>query len=516
MPEHSDPSSGIRPLLLIDQRTELPSAEWLAADRTETVRATSALSGEREQSVTVKVTAEPSVTVKVAADSKVAADKEAAPAPSGELNRKVNDWDKAKDSFSRIFDEADASVRVLEQEKSRILGLTQVLTQVRESFEALQVRFNHAERRLTAIEHNNARLNYKMDATSDAVREFKNSEPVFLKENAALRTSLTDVERQLAEQTERIAELSNDNHNLRERLIEGERNASLLVGEISLVREHLGLLENSSRGVREVLDQISGDVSRLSARPAYEPDAAPAPGRSRAAPPAPPPAQPQPPKLDPERTKLIAELDESISLHQTELGRLQLQVDDLTTRAAGPETTTTPQRRFAIGRGDVPKPPERVALGELPARLAAEQKLVELKSVLDSYQSLVQSLEQSRASLSGRPGEPDATPVPSDLKLVEATEAARYSTERALSGDADPSDIRMMYEKRAEELRSALMHERLERKFAEGALQASRAERAQLQRELAKFRVTSARLQADPPPEPPRTRDPDNRGSNAA
>jgi len=513
MPEHSDPSSGIRPLLLIDQRTELPSAEWHAADRADIAKATAAAASEREPlSVSVK---EP-LTVSV----KNAPDKEAAPAPSGELNRKISDWDKAKDSFSRIFDEADASVRVLEQEKSRILGLTQVLTQVRESFEALQVRFNHAERRLTAIEHNNARLNYKMDSTSDALREFKNSEPAFLKENATLRNSLADVERQLAEQTERIAELSNDNHNLRERLIEGERNASLLVGEISLVREHMGLLENSSRGVREVLDQISGEVSRLSARPAYEPDAGAPPTRSRAAatpPPAQPQPQPQPAKLDPERTKLIAELDESISLHQTELGRLQLQVDDLTTRAAGTDVTTPP-RRFAIGRGDVPKPPERVAIGELPARVAAEQKLVELKNVLDSYQTLVHSLEQSRATLSGRPGEPDATPVPSDLKLVEATEAARYSTERALAGDADPSDIRMMYEKRAEELRAALMHERLERKFAEGALQASRAERAQLQRELAKFRVTSARLQVDPPPEPPRTRDPDtpNRGSNAA
>ena len=518
MPEHSDPSSGIRPLLLIDQRTELPSAEWQAVERTDIARATPAPASEREPL---------SVSVKVAPDKP---DKEAAPAPAGELNRKINDWDKAKDSFSRIFDEADASVRVLEQEKSRILGLTQVLTQVRESFEALQVRFNHAERRLTAIEHSNARLNYKVDSTSDALREVKNSEPAFVKENAALRTNLADVERQLAEQAERIAELNNDNHNLRERLIEGERNASLLVGEISLVREHMGLLENSSRGVRDVLDQISGEVSRLSTRPApaptYEPDPMPAPtmtspGRPRA--PQPPaqsqPTQPQPPqpqhaKPDPERTKLIAELDESISLHQTELGRLQLQVDELTTRAAGTDVSSTPTRRFAIGRGDVPKPPDRVAIGELPARLAAEQKLGELKAVLDSYQTLVHSLEQSRASLSGRPGEPDATPVPSDLKLVEATEAARYSTERALAGDTDPSDIRIMYEKRAEELRTALMHERLERKFAEGALQASRAERAQLQRELAKFRVTSARLQSDPPP----TRDPDapNRGSNAA
>jgi Crescentin protein len=504
MPEHSDPSSGIRPLLLIDQRTELPSAEWQAAERTEITRATVAVGGELSGSV------------KVAPDK----DKDPAPAAAGDLNRKLSDWDKAKDSFSKIFDEADASVRVLEQEKSRILGLTQVLSQVRESFEALQVRFNHAERRLTAIEHNNARLNYKMDSTSDAVREFKNSEPVFLKESATLRTGLADVERQLAEQTDRIGELSNDNHNLRERLIESERNASLLVGEISLVREHMGLLENSSRGVRELLDQISGDVSRLSGRPAYDPDAAPnaAPSRTRAAAatPLPPPPAPTatPAKPDAERSKLIAELDESISLHQTELGRLQLQVDNLTARAAGSDVTTTSPRRFAIGRGDVPKPPERVAIGELPARLAAEQKLVELKSVLESYQSLVQSLEQSRASLSGRTGEPDAAPGLSDLKLVEATEAARLSTERALSGEADPSDIRLMYEKRAEELRAALMHERLERKFAEGALQASRAERAQLQRELAKIRVTTARQQADMPTEPPRT--PDNRGSNAA
>src|SRR5215813_10160175 len=96
MPEHSDTSSGIRPLLLIDQRTELPSAEWHAAERTEIVRATAAMATEREPlSVSVKVAPTP-------APAPDKPDKEAAPAPSGELNRKISDWDKAKDSFSRI------------------------------------------------------------------------------------------------------------------------------------------------------------------------------------------------------------------------------------------------------------------------------------------------------------------------------------------------------------------------------------------------------------------------------
>lgn len=522
MSEHSDSSSGIRPLLLIDHRTELPTAEWQAADRTEPAKA--AESG---------ATPERSVRAKPPVDR----ESDPAPAPPNEPGRNASEWDKAKEAFARLFDDAEASVRVLEQEKTRILGLTQALTQIRETFEGLQVRFNHAERRLTAVEHNNARINYKLDSTTDAVREFKSSEPLLLKENEALRTTISDVERRLSEHAERIGELSSDNHALRERLMESERGAGLLVGEIALVREHLALLDNGSRSTREALDHLSADVSRLSAR-THESDAPP-PVRSRtpAPPVAPPaPAQAQAPapqtKPDPERGKLIAELDESISLHQTELGRLQLQVDGLAARAAGAETAPSSPRRFAIGRGDVPKPAEKIAISDLPARIAAEQKLTELKGLIDSYQTLVSTLEQSRAALGGRPGEPEAaatTPEPKqeakpevkpEARPQEPAEPARPPVERIIPADADPSDMRMIYEKRAEELRAALMHERLERKFAEGALHASRAERAQLQRELAKFRATTGRVSGpnEVPAEPPRTRDPDtpNRGSNAA
>jgi chromosome segregation ATPase len=518
MPEHSDPSSGIRPLLLIDQRTELPTAEWQAANKIEPAKA-----------------ADPGGAPDRPVRAKLPVDKESDPAPSppSDPGRNPSDWDKAKEAFARIFEDADASVRVLEQEKARILGLTQALTQIRESFEALQVRFNHAERRLTAVEHNNARLNYKMDSASDALREFKNSEPALLKENVALRTTLAEVERRLSDHAERISELSSDNHTLRERLIENERGAGLLVGEIALVREHLALLDNGSRSIRELLDHVSADVSRLSAR-APDSDAPPARLRPPASSPALAPAPPIPQaKPDPERGKLIAELDESLSLHQTELGRLQFQVDSLAARVAGAEVATSPQRRFAIGRGDMPKPPEKVAIGELPARIAAEQKLAELKTVIDSYQTLVQTLEQSRAALSGRAPETeiaastaepklDAKPldVKPEAKSHEPAEPARPPAERIIPADTDPSDMRMIYEKRAEELRAALMHERLERKFAEGALHASRAERAQLQRELAKFRATTGRAsgQHDAPAEPPRLREPEapNRGSNAA
>jgi hypothetical protein len=369
-----------------------------------------------------------------------------------------------------------------------------------------------------------------MDSASDALREFKTSEPALQKENAALRTTLAEIERRLSDHAERIGELSSDNHTLRERLIENERGASLLVGEIALVREHLALLDNGSRSIREVLDHLSADVSRLSAR-THESEPVPAKSRAPAPPVAPSAPVPQV-KPDPERGKLIAELDESISLHQTELGRLQLQVDGLAARAAGADVASSTPRRFAIGRGDVPKPPEKIAIGELPARIAAEQKLSELKGLIESYQTLVQTLEQSRAALGGRAPEPDIgapTPEPRlevkleakpEAKPQELPEPARPPAERIIPADADPSDMRMIYEKRAEELRAALMHERLERKFAEGALHASRAERAQLQRELAKFRATTGRASGphDAPAEPPRTRDPDtpNRGSNAA
>ena len=58
---------------------------------------------------------------------------------------------------------------------------------------------------------------------------------------------------------------------------------------------------------------------------------------------------------------------------------------------------------------------------------------------------------------------------------------------------------RMASEKRIEELLSMLDHERLERQVVEGALDATRAERAQLQHELYKLRRTTR--QPKPPEE---------------
>ena len=65
------------------------------------------------------------------------------------------------------------------------------------------------------------------------------------------------------------------------------------------------------------------------------------------------------------------------------------------------------------------------------------------------------------------------------------------------------NNLRATYEKRTEELKAELMQERRERQFAESSLQVSRAERLQLQRELAKYRAMSWRkINPDTVPEP--------------
>jgi hypothetical protein len=78
----------------------------------------------------------------------------------------------------------------------------------------------------------------------------------------------------------------------------------------------------------------------------------------------------------------------------------------------------------------------------------------------------------------------------------------------------------MAFEKRMDELLSQLDHERLERQVVEGALDATRSERAQLQQELYTLR-RAVRRGGRPPEEPEtdiqtRSADEPDRSANAA
>ena len=394
------------------------------------------------------------------------------PRPNG------NEWAQAKNSFTSLFDETDAMVRMFDQEKKHVLGLTHALSQIQDSFEKLHGRFTDVENRVESFENISGRLSYRMESTFDTMQDCKNNEAELAKDHLALRAALEAAERKWAQHFDSIRVLTEENRILRDALAAVERDNKLIVAEMAnemaKVHAKLALIEEQV-DIESLFVAPGANASRsLPVQPeqaALEPQRAP---RETA------PPNPAGGDID----KQIAELNDSIEFHRNELGRMQLQAENL---MAGMVAADPPGRRPASGRSE--------AMAAVSSRAASAKKLAELKALSSTYQSLVQDLEMSRASLTHPGSEPDDAAEP-DAGAADDSEPLRAAPSRAIAGGTEfhkINSMRSMYERRTEDLKAELTQERRERKFAECALRVARAERLHLQHEIAKVRAVGWR-----------------------
>jgi chromosome segregation ATPase len=117
-----------------------------------------------------------------------------------------------------------------------------------------------------------------------------------------------------------------------------------------------------------------------------------------------------------------------------------------------------------------------------------EKKLEQLLASLQAQERQVRDLESSRATLVDRSSTLLKTVKVRETALARAEEKIQSLTDRVNQLDADAEASRLRTEKRIEELNSSLQRERLERAVTEGALEATRKNYAELQRELAAAR----------------------------
>jgi crescentin len=405
--------------------------------------------------------------------------------PAAKAQRNADEWTQAEDSFVSIFDEAGATIRMFDQEKRHVLGLTRAVSQIQEGFDKLHVKFNDIENRVASFEGSGARMSYRVESTFDAIHECKDAEAELVKNHIELRTGLENTERKLAQQTDNIRHLTEENRALRETLTAVERDNRLVVDEIARMRNEIAVLDRGSGSER------GREMSGGSRSSPIEADRAGAPSAPREPPQAQCAANPNP--VDGDLDRLISEINESIDFHKGELGRMHKHTTELMARLAGIDG---PNRRLAIGRSDPAKSIDKVETAVATSRTDSERKLAELKALSNSYQTLVQDLEQSRAALTSRTPEAEEAPPAPDLVPAKPPAIVFPRPPHAVNGSADGNKIntmRSMYETRTEQLKAELVQERRERKLAEGALRVSRAERVQLQRELATFRATGWR-----------------------
>jgi hypothetical protein len=403
------------------------------------------------------------------------------PAPGTRRSRRTDESEQAKRSFATIMEEADVAIRVFDQEKRRILGITYALSQIEQSFGQLFAKFEELERRVEVSAASDNDLRARFEASIESIRTRDDREAELLKDNFTLRAALTNVERQLAQQADDIRSLSDDNAALLQKIGAMEYDTGLILDEIGHLRDDITVLSASEATAPASTPPVKtaaapGGSRRNEVRAV---DAAPA---ALPVPAAPPRREPESVVADPNGIDAVmGDISSSIAFHMSEAEKLRAKIENL--RLAG-ETAAAPPQPAALP-AHVPAP--------APEPAAGDHELIDLKSLLKSYQDVIRDLDLSRGAFLRQSEAASVAPapvVPAAVVSPPPPPAVRNSADGSANRAGTPpaGDIA------ASDPNGELQHERHERRLAEGALRTARQERAQLQRELARIRAASSRM----------------------
>jgi hypothetical protein len=393
--------------------------------------------------------------------------------------RRPDDPEQAKRSFMTIMDEADVAMRVFDQEKRRILGITYALSQIEQSFGRLNAKFEELEKRVEVFAASDNELRARFESSIESIRTRDDREAELLKNNFSLRAALANVERQLGQQADDVRALVGDNTALLQKIAAMEYDTGLILDEIGHLRDDITVLSSGELAASALTPAIP---------PPPKPVAAPASTRSietrrvDTAPAVPPRREPEPEVVDAGGIdSVVGDISTSIAYHMNEAALLRARIENL--RHAS-EAAASP-----VSAPESPRP------GPVSKDAAHDQELTELKSLLKSYQEVIRDLDLSRGALIRQAESTNIAPS----QVVPAAAASPASP----ASPASRSDVGGATHRTGPlpgngaggtDLTGELQRERQERWLAEGALRTARQERAQLQRELARIRAASSRV----------------------
>jgi chromosome segregation ATPase len=395
-----------------------------------------------------------------------------------ETARKISELDELKQTFGRLIDPVNKTLRTLEQEKSHNSRLAAKLNETRAAMETVRVEFHQADKKASSLETNNERLKEELEVAQQTIRGLETTRIELTNEIATKRTEIGNLEHRLAEESAFRQSLSDDNLALREQGKGADKRIAQLEAETATVGEKLVLANDDRRSLQTSLDQAVGDVSRLSRQLTESGNALTA-------------AQTRVGKLetmfaetDTERAKLAAALDEAKERHRSESSTQGMRLEALQSRATTAEKLLVEARQNLMVRAEEVRAFDRKAIDATIARNAAEKRLGQLDVLHETQDRQIKDLEQSRAALVER-----STALIKNLKaretgLTRAEEKIQALTDQVSQLEADIEASRSNAENRTEELNSMLQGERMDRAVAEGALEATRKDNARLQREV--------------------------------
>jgi chromosome segregation ATPase len=412
-----------------------------------------------------------------------------------EAGNKVNELEDTKQTFFGIVDPADRALRILEQEKTRNISLTRRLGQLRTSYDVLQSKFNET------LVREKQQLRLDLEEEQRSVREIRIIKAELTNDVAVARAMSANLENQVAELTTRTKALIEDNQRYRSHAIAAETRSSGLETELTAVRETLTILQGENQSLQNSLSRGVTESSHLAQRNReLETTVTAATARVQQ-------LESTLAGVESDRNKLLAEVNDLSERQRNDQNKLHAQFEALQARTTMAEKLLGNTRQLLATRSEEARASDRQVAEAKRARDAAEIRLREIEALLKSHENQIRELERARDVLTER-----NTSLVNSLKsregqLAEADDKKLVTADQIARLENDMKVGRMASEKRIEELLSMLDHERLERQVVEGALDATRSERAQLQHELYKLRRATRQPKpleeaAETPPEP--------------
>jgi chromosome segregation ATPase len=303
-------------------------------------------------------------------------------------------------------------------------------------------------------------------------------------EIASVRANLANLERQLAKETTSVRTLGDEKQLLLEGTETADRRIIELEADAALARERLALLENEKVSLQTALDRTLAEASRTS-RQLAESENALHDARARLL-----QTESSLAAVEAERKRLSAAYDESKERRQTEVYALSLKHDAVLSRSAVAEKLLADVRRNLATRSEEIRILESKLMEATLARSGAEKKAERLSGELEARDGESKKRERVHLTLIERNKVLSETVQAREGSLAHAQEKIRSLSDRITHLRLEADVNRGKAEKRIEELSAAIERARVEHSLAEGALEMTRENYAQVQRKFSTERAT--------------------------
>jgi chromosome segregation ATPase len=395
-----------------------------------------------------------------------------------DLGHQFSAFDDFRETLGKLAEPLHKLMGSLEHERSENASLRGALAESRANHETLRTEYQVLEKKSSELEDENDRLSRDLGAAQQTAGKFESDNGRLGGDIAELRAALANLQKRLAKEATSVRVLGDQKQMLLERADVADKRIVELEAEAVLARERMSLLETEKDSLRTALDRTLAENSRT-ARQLAETENALADTRARLQ-----QTERTVAAGEEERKRLVAAYDEANERRQSEVYALGLKHDAVLSRSAVVEKLLAELRQNLAGRSEELRVAEAKLMEETLARNGAEKKIERLTALIEAQDRHGKKREQVHLSLIDRNKVLTESVQAGEVSLAHAEERIRSITERLNQLKTDAEATRGNAEKRIEELNAAIERKRAEHTLAETALEVTRENCAQIQRQI--------------------------------